>query len=360
MRGIQSKKNNKGSSKTNRVSSCSYCRDTAHSAPHCPHAPLVWKSLQKGIIPLAYLSSVRVTDKNGNQPVSGWRNPLCGYLTMGRNWGDLYSSTEKANAMVEKRILREKEKSKKGSKKANKKVTQICGFCKGKGHSRRNCTDLTHWKAQLKKANRNFRKWFYEEYVVKQGLSTGAILSFEHSTQVRYNTPSKTFKCQSIVTAVNWDTVNVFALLPKKKIVWQDEIDGKKSEALRNVASFFESPVLCKVPVTASIKDSLDRYSYGNRESSFVGIPFLSDVKNANNNNSAFYNFDLQTRANRYHEGNGVCNVKVISRAEQTLPSDWIDGYSDEMSVVFSKYSLKVLEFLGIPDFINQWAFDES
>ena len=340
MRGIQSKKNE---SSSNRKASCSYCRDESHSAPHCPHAPLVWSSLQRGIIPLDYLKAVRKGE-------TGWRNPLADYYSNGRSWGELFVATEKANDMVEKRLLREKTKNK-------KKAVQTCGFCKEKGHTRRSCSDIKHWKSQLKKANRNFREWFYQEYVVEQGLSTGAIIGFEFSKKQRYNSPKLEFKAQSIVTDVNWDSINVFALLPKKDVRWSDDIDGKKCDGLNSVARFFQSPILCKVPTSEDIKTCI-RANYGNANNAFVGISFLTGslVQNSNTKTAGFYDFETQGSLNQWEQGDGIHNVKVVSRAKQVLPSDWVDGYSDEMEVVLSKFSFEILKFLGITDFLDQWA----
>jgi len=283
----------------------------------------------------------------------GWRNPLSSYFRDGRHWGDLFLATQKANTMVEKRILRESGKGKK-----KKKSVQTCGFCKEVGHTRRSCSDIKHWKSQLKKANRNFREWFYQEYVVEQGLSTGAIISFEFSKSRSYNSPKIEFKNQSIVTDVNWDTINVFALLPKKNVQWSDEIGGVKCEGLRNVARFFQSPVLCKVPMTGDIKTCIQS-GYGNVSTTFVGVSFLTGslMQNSNTSSRGFYNFGTHNFLNKWNSENAqICNVKVVSRAKQVLPSDWIDGYSDEMEVVLSKFSLETLEFFGIPDFLDQWA----
>tara|TARA_R110001632_G_scaffold127940_1_gene241833 strand:- start:884 stop:1810 length:927 start_codon:yes stop_codon:yes gene_type:complete len=299
-------------------------------------------------------------------PARGWSNPLANYLMTGQHWGELYTSTDKAYSKIQKRLLREKGKGKKKNK-----VVKTCGFCKETGHSRRKCQEITHWKSQLKKANRNFRETFYQEYVVEQGLSTGAILSFEYSTAQRWQSPKETFKHTTIVTDINWDSINVFALLPKKKIGYGDEVEDKKSEALQNVASFFESPVLCKIPQPShdfnGVLASGGYRTHNRTDSAFVGVPFLGTTQSKssgqtsagslkNSPTNAFYDFESQTNLHRWNDGHGICNVKVVSRAEQVLPKDWVDGYSDEMAVVFGKYSLAVLKHLGITDFIDEWA----
>jgi len=365
MRGIQQKKV-LGTSSNNRTSSCSYCRDVRHTAPNCPHVKLVWNSLQKGIVPLDYLTSVETHVDHRGTVGTGWQNPLSLYYINGEHWGDLFTSTTKANAMVDRRLAREKSK---GTKK-RRASAKICGFCGELGHTRRKCTSMEYYKVQLKKANRNFREWFYKEYVEAKGLSTGAIISFEYATGRSWtggkSTPSETRRVQSIVTDINWDSINVFSLLPAKDIKWRDEVGGKKAESLKNIMTFFESPVLCKIPQSHNLQ-SINGLSIGRRNQNHehiqcdIGVPFMSSddtPSSPNTMTNSYYDFNTQMNVNRYgrNDGNGISNVKVVSRAKHVLPSDWIEGYTDEMEIVFSKYDMTTLQWLGITGFIDSWA----
>ena len=160
MRGLNSP--NGGSSRSK--STCSFCASPDHQASKCPHIVPIKKSLDKGIVPLKYLASIA---PNVDRTQSGyWRSTSyrMSYLSKGENWGELYKQTEKAFEKWERAQARANNKAKRGKSK------KVCGYCGG-DHTRRTCGLLASHKTKLAKANRNFRKWFYEEYVQRQGLS---------------------------------------------------------------------------------------------------------------------------------------------------------------------------------------------
>ena len=342
-------------------STCSFCRSPNHRVTDCQHVKVIWDKLQTGVIPLEYMATIQSNDTSGmtndwrkNNPI--WTSPLSTYYSNGANWGDLYRSAEKAYASWVK--AQAKKSSKKGSGK--RKALQTCGYCKETGHTRRGCSHIVSGKALLAQANRNFRQWFYEEYVVKQGISTGSMVSFTLSQPSGYNSSATHNKVTTIVTGVNWDTINFLSALDisATKISWSDEVDGKKSEALKTIREFLRSSVSLKVPKSSIKSDYVtDRSSYRHHgtlgeSSPFYAVPFKLSPTMPKDSLK-----DWDTKSNlAWGNANEISDLKILQRAPQILADDWIDGFSDEMSVIFKKFSKAQLEFFGVTEHIRTWA----
>jgi len=316
----------------------------------------VWDSLQKGIIPLEYMSTVSDNDHTADK--SYWRNrseywqsPLSLWYSNGANWGDLYKNTEKAYYKWQKAQERQKNKAK-----GKRTAIQACGYCKETGHTRRSCTHQSDIIKSLKQANRNFRQWFYNEYVVKQGLSTGAVIEFDFHTEQRWNTPAKTVPVRSLVTAVNWDTINLFSMLDTSSkisnLCYSTSIDGAKRDKMNNIAQFLHSPILCKVPKTSFVNCEVAMGYYRDPQpQSFYAVQLPMG-----NSKTNLHDFDSQQRLRNWQDCNQTNNIRIVSRAPQVLADDWVDGFSDEMSVIFKKFTKAQLEFYGVQDLIKEWA----
>ena len=352
MRGLS----NKGSSSNRSKSTCSFCKSPNHQVSKCPHVPIVWASLEKGIIPLEYMSTVSNNDHSSDS--SYWRNrsdfwqsPLSTWYSQGDNWGDLYKQTQKAFV----KWARAKEREENKGKGIKRNATQTCGYCKETGHTRRSCTHQSDIIKLLKQANRNFRQWFYNEYVVKQGLSTGAVIEFDFIDGGGYNRPSSRTNVRSLVTAINWNTINLFTMLDtttlKRSLTWSTEIDGAKQEKMGNIANFLQSPVLCKVPKSAfngcQVQTS---YYYDRKDTGFYGVQLPTT------GTPSLHFFDEQAPLRSYSDANKTENFRIVSRAPQVLADDWVDGYSDEMSVIFKRFTKAQLEYYGVQDLIREWA----
>ena len=354
MKGLSSK----SSVNSRSQSTCSFCKNPNHQVSACPHVKPMWESLEKGIIPLAYMRNIDPNDTSGLLDTwkanhSYWTNPLSGYYTKGETWGDLYKLAQKSYEKWEKAQTRTKSKGK------SSKV-QTCGYCRETGHTRAKCEHLDFHKRTLVKANRNFRKWFYQEYVEKQGLSTGAIVSFDFTNNGSCygNTPPVITGIQSIITDVNWDSINLLSMLnmDSVRVSYSVKCDGAKVEKMNNIREFLRSNVICKVPRSSFIKTSVTT-NYRFRESTaFFGVP----IDMCNNNNTVLLDFDShQTIGYGNSTTNKVTNFRVVQRAPQVLSNDWINGFSDEMSVIFGKFSKAQLDYFGVIDHIKQWATKE-
>ena len=57
-----------------------------------------------------------------------------------------------------------------------------------------------------------------------------------------------------------------------------------------------------------------------------------------------------------YGDGNAVKGVTIVSRAPQTLPDDWVNGYGDEMGIIFKKFNEEQLAHYGVLEHIAKWA----
>ena len=346
MRGLNT--SNGGSSRSQ--STCSFCKSPDHQVSKCPHIVPIKKSLDKGIIPLKYMASVSPNDTSAQtgwrQNSSYWRSPLSGWYSRGENWGDLYKQTEKAYVKWERAQARAKNKSKRS------KTTRTCGYCGG-DHTRRTCGLLASHKTKLAKANRNFRKWFYENFVEAQGLSTGAIVDIQLHENAGYNRSANTGTIRTLVTEINWDSINLFADFEPTEINWrtvQNYTGDGGVEKLQNIQTFVQSGAYLKVA-----KSTIESkgFSCGNsgwriKEQPYRAIPLPIDGKER-----VILSWEHKQR---YYNTPTVKGVSVVSRAPQVLADDWIDGYSDEMSVIFKKFSHAQLEITGILDHIKTWA----
>ena len=344
---------------------CSFCRNPNHRVGDCPHVPVIWESLQQGVIPLSYMQTIKDNDTSGQanwkQGHAYWTSPLGNYYIGGSSWGDLYSLTEKSFAKWQRKRAQECEnKNKKGKR---KKLT-TCGYCKETGHTRTKCSHLDTHKKMLVLANRNFRQWFYEEYVEKQGLSTGCIIAFNFVTSASYNKKATSKRIQTIVTDINWDSINLLSMLDidNQDIRWSTEVDGKKTEGLKNIRDFIRSKVLLKIPSQALSNCDFNKYTYRGYDSQDsltsygVELPLkpMTIQRNGRSNHNVITNFEDMERVS--YGGHKTENLQVIQRAPQVLASDWVDGYSDQMSVIFKKFSQAQLEFFGVIEHIKDWA----
>ncbi len=347
MRGLSNNHTNSRSKST-----CSFCRSPKHQVSACPHIPIIWASLQQGIVPLEYMGNVQ-DNADSDSPNSWransvyWRSPLSGYYTQGANWGDLFKQAEKAYYKWEKAQARAKAK-KKGKKRS---ATQTCGYCGEKGHTRRTCTHLTTLKADLVRANRNFRNWFYQEYVVKQGLSTGCIIEFDVLTSTGYNRPTESNTVKSIVTEINWDTVNLFSMFTKTHIDWQSYRNSNcdiGQDRLNNILSYVQSDVLLKIPFSKEKYPNIDLgWYYKEGTQVAVCLPVAKPEHRM---------MDWGTQDKLGYSSPQIRNLRIVSRAPQVLADDWVDGYSDEMSIILKKFSQAELDVLGITEHIREWA----
>ena len=339
---------------------CSFCRSPEHRVTDCPHIKPVWDKLQLGVIPLAYMQSIKPNDTSGlqgwRQNNAYWRSPLASYYTQGANWGDLYRLAEKAYDSWQKA---QQKANGKGKSKSKRRALTTCGYCKETGHTRSKCEHLTSHRDMLVKANRNFRKWFYEEYVVKQGLSTGAIVSFEFVQHERWNSPASRVKVQTLVTDINWDSINLLSVLDLDAINtnWTTEVDGAKKDRMDNIRDFLRSKVVLKIPSSSMSKCDVSKsYGYGNEPYWGVNLPMYIPQTQSHRSTKYYELLNFDNHDPIGWGGNRIENVTIVQPAPQVLADNWVDGFSDEMSVIFKKFSMAQLDHFGVIEHIKEWA----
>lgn len=333
------------SKKQVRKSKCSFCKDPTHQVTKCPHVPIVWKSLSAGIIPLEYMSEAHVNREDSY-------HPMASVYQMGQYWGSLYENAAKAIAK------QESYKAKQQSKR--RRTKKLCGYCKESGHTRRTCSDISSVTERLKQANRNFRTWFYQEYVEKQGLSTGAIIQFdiEHEFGGWQKSDKRTVSIKSVVPSINWDSINLFSILElPDHIEYHVSVDGAGQLKMENIRDFLLSPILLKIP-NAQIKNKGIKLRTPYRiQSAPVDYAIPLNIGNFKTlSNVSVTDYESAIPFGNRHRKSSVSNVRVVSRAPSLLDSGWLDGFADEMSVIFKKFTKEQLEFFGVQDHINDWA----
>lgn len=351
MRGLSSK-----NIRTSKAQSCSFCGSGEHQVTKCEFVPLIWKQLEQGNVPLGILKGV--PDCDPQFPIGDWRrnssyhkNRLANHYVHGANWGELYKLTEKSYEKWEKA-------QKKTSRKGSNSFEKLCGFCGSNDHNRRNCNELQGYEKSLKIANRNFRKWFYQEYVVKQGLSTGCIVEMDIThNDGSYNGKTDRTNVKSIVSAINWDRINLFSLMPNpsSKINWSTKVGNSGRDKLENILTFITSPILLKIPDNAFTASSI-AVSRRTDISNNIGINLFRDMSSTLTYQKTVFAYNEQTPLTNWQTGvENIGSIKVIQKAPQNLGSEWVDGYADEMAVIFKKFNKAELDFLGILQHIKEW-----
>ena len=318
-------------------SSCSFCRSQDHQATVCPHVPIVWNALLDSRIPTEYIEQQgRKTEGKNNYAFRWMRNP---YM-----WGDLYKHTERAHQLQHAYALRQKNK---GLKKKTPRVS-ICGFCGTTGHTRRTCAEKINMIALLKKANKNYRQHVYDTLVSDKGLSDGALISFTATRADSYNKNDGYRKTiTALCTGVNWDTINLFSDYTATKHISRYSVPssvGCGLEKIYNITKFLSSSIDLRVSSNGILE-----HSESIRKNPMILINYGSAYMSKSITS-------LDGSSIGYYTKPSISDLKVISRAPQVLSADWINGYSDEMSVIFKKYSQAELDYIGAIQHIKEWA----
>jgi hypothetical protein len=301
----------------------------------------------KAKIPLRFIQGVIADADCSNQAEGltgyGFRSPLS-YLLRGDQWGKLYTHTERA---WEKKCARDaREQAKKTKKKSGVKRNVSCGYCGDNGHSRRTCSQLATDKANLVKAQRNYRQYVYDTLVKEKGLSNGAIIKVTQSTNsYRYGQSNDTedYVHNTLCTGVNWDSINLFASWDAPKISYGNGMPSGR-DRLENIKTYCTSGIYLSLPaLTKKLWGSVS--SWRTENNSHLLFPWSGghSLLDKSLNTNALYNTTFS-------------QIEVVSRAPQVLDEDWVDGYGDELSIIFKKFNSAELRYLEIIKHIEEWA----
>ena len=294
--------NNNGNSSSRRKSSCSYCRAEGHNATNCPRVAEDYAYFTKSppVIPVGISKTTNT----------------CHWFSQPKYWGEWYQKCKEAHA---KQVAAQKKA--KSSPTGVARSAPKCGFCGAKDHNRRNCDVMEHYVADAIKANRKWRRAFYDVFVKQMGLSEGALVNV---TQKRgYGTPDK--EVIAVVTSVNWQELSLFCA--------SSAVGGGYCYRDENYKQYLK--------VTVQVGNESHTLNFGD------GI----DIRTGTSSKKNLVKYSGQ----RYGWGNPLF-VSVLSPSETPIGEEWIEeGHAKAMEFLTKKRSKAKLDNGDVTALINQW-----
>ena len=284
---------NNQSTRTRSKSRCSYCRSDRHNATSCPRVAedYAWFTQSPPVIPIG---------------ISATPN-TCSWYKDPNHWGEWYNNCMTAHA--------KQEKAKKLASNGRKRSASKCGFCGSTDHNRRNCQEMVAYIDKAHRANQNWRRAFYNTYVMGLGLSEGALVS----VKARATWRSPEVDGVGIVTSINWDEISMFCSKPHGNR-W---VDGN-----------YRQKLMVKVRVGE------EEYFLAGNEMAHI------DDELVHKNN---WGFNVWSDATPNL-------VNVLSPSTTPLGEEWIEeGHRKSLEFLTKKRSLEKLDDDGVTDWINQW-----
>ncbi len=281
-----------------RKPACGYCRQEGHNKYQCPRVAEDWYYLQDKIIP------VRQTNLGTH------------YFKQPRYWGDWWETCRYINL--------EQQARKKAKKTTRKRAASKCGFCRGGGHSRRNCPEQKAFLAKCYKANENWRRAAYKEIVEKHGICVGACIEVKKKQGWSSNSPILTEI--GIIAKVNFDNLNVLA-------------------AMDGYYHGHGNPYYCSLAVSALVGEDgeqniMIRVSNRRHGADFKAIELDSNI--------------IRRTSTGYYDGYTM--TKLMSPSEHPLDEKWVTDYRDAFDFLTKKKTKEQLDNDGVTSLINKWA----
>ena len=292
--------NKKGIGK-NSPPACSYCRHEGHNINECPHAQEDWDN---------GWHELRVPIHTTNINASWMKSP--------RYWGEWFTKCKETLAKQAAYKLKQEAKEN-GKGKSKPRRAALCGFCGEAGHTRRNCLAKQTFLDDAYQANRNWRKAAYRHLVTERGLSAGAVVQvYDMEGHPKIGT----------ITDINFDTISLFSSSDRHK--WGD------------LSSPLYISVLVdgeKCPLTETIGSShWKRVNKGT-------ITGNTDIEYA----------PFHDEQSGRHYGTNYCFIKTLSRAENELGEEWVNGYKDGFDFLAKKWNHEKLLAKGVYTLIEKW-----
>ncbi len=286
-----------------RASKCSYCRAEGHNATNCPRVAedFAWFKQNPPVIPIG----VSATTKT------------CHWYSNPKYWGEWYQKCKDAHA---KQVAAKQKAS--NSRTGAARTASKCGFCGSLDHNRRNCEAMDDYTANAIKANRNWRRTFYNIFVEQMGISEGALLNLK--TKGGYSHEDK--DVIGIVTSVNWDQLSVFCASSKSHGQYDYREDAYRQ--------FLE--------VTVQIDGESTKIKFSEAG---IGVEEHGIAKNL-----------VKYTGERYSWRNPEF-ISVLSPSKTPLGEEWIEeGHAKAVSFLTKKRSKAKLDEADITSLINQWV----
>ena len=290
--------NNDGKLNHRRASTCSYCRNPDHNATNCPRVAedYAYFTQTPPVIP------THSTTLNTNR-----------WFGTPKYWGEWYEKCLHAHAKQE--IAKKKgSQSRTGTTRSAPK----CGFCGSLEHNRRNCQAMDSYTAGAVEANQNWRRAFYQKFVVELGISEGALLNLKEKKNY-YGSDKEGKEIIGIVTSVNWEELSQFcASISTNRYCYRDH------QYKQNLI------------ITVQIGGESRQVQFGD-----------NGITNGAGKNLVKYS------ANRW---NAPEFLSVLSPSETPIGEEWItEGHAKAMAFLTKKRSVEKLDEAKVTELINHW-----
>ncbi len=293
--------NNAGDNTGRSKSRCSYCRAEGHNATQCPRVAEDYAYFTKSppVIPIGVSTTTQT----------------CHWYGQPKYWGEWYEKCK--NAYAKQEAAKKKASS---SPTRSARAQPKCGFCGSLEHNRRNCQAMDKYTLDAIEANRKWRREFYEQFVVKMGISEGALLNLKARTRY-WNDAEDDKEIIGIVTSVNWEELSFFcSTRSPSRYCYRNE------QYKQNLI------------ITVQIDGETKQVSFGDDgiRSSQSGVTL---VKFSSSQWSA------------------VSFVSVLSPSETPIGEEWIDdGHAKAMAFLTKKRSQEKLDLEEITSLIKYWS----
>jgi len=183
--------------------------------------------------------------------------------------------------------------------------------------------------------------------VKEKGLSNGAIIKvIQTKSTYRYGQAqaSEDTAHKTLCTGVNWDSINLFAAWDAPKISYSNGGMPSGRDRLENIKAYCKSGIYLSLPaLTKKLWSEVS--SWRTNQNNQLLFPWSGGccLLDKDFSSNALYNVEFS-------------QIEVISRAPQVLDEDWVDGYSNELSIIFKKSHSAELRYLNIIEHIEEWA----
>ena len=284
MEAYKNSKSQTGRSQT----SCGYCRQRGHSIRECPHVEYDYLEWQ----------AFRVPHKSPTLQHNRWlANDYSYWVKQVNKHYPRWKKAQETISPTGKRIP----------------ATRKCGFCRGEGHTRKDCPEMATIYANLLQANRNYRQALYDTMVARLGLGVGSVIKCQ-SENGYYSNRTITEHIGTII-GFNLGDVNVFQTIDGYRLDREYKGDGSVEVMIGEDTKFLD---LTKISLTNT---------KGQNETAFA-------------------------RGNRW---NTVELVTTIAHSKQPLDPEWVDRDADAFEWLLKKRNKEWLEEREILSAIDRW-----
>ena len=301
---------------------CAYCRDHNHKSTECPHAEGDWVMFQRLEIPSKdpnnWTNNPIDRSEQMGLGVDSWytQATVAKWKKDPSEWGKWYSDCQKTVAKIKQRREREELGLAQGKKRTS---IRKCGFCGSTDHTRRNCSLMEIFKTQAIRANQEWRRQFHERFVAELGISEGALIKVKrrHYWNQQGDSPEQV----AIVTAINWDELNICA-------------DVKYNGGTRRYGGDLNYDLRQQVSLQVTVG--------GQKVKLYLG-------------NNSINNLNLNSMLGQPHNDTYEF-LSVLSPSERPLDAEWIDqGHEDAVNFITKKRNYQKLKELGYVGLVEKW-----